>query len=344
MNDVNKFLLKNFFDAQVAIKDSSSLTKEQKKEILFEMQNANIFELDFFSDQILSLACLILREFQIEPGKYDFKSEAEILDQDINLKKEYKQLISNFKLENLELPSPYTYIGNPKKDDAPTKDMENFCGLLITKKYFLQIITVKQNNKEVISIAPVVGDIVPLQNFNSEDLLMTSQMLINHITYLQIINTFQKINIDLRTKKSQFDMNWIMKKKKVEKPKAYYRVQLHSGTSILEDKELEDKFRIVREKTFAYFVRAHYKVRIIKGSLPLSEREEKFLRKDSRRRIFTSKDQVDSESWEILQRRQVQWNDNEWISILEYRVCGHIANSKDGKNPYIPSIHVVPAK
>lgn len=157
---------------------------------------------------------------------------------------------------------------------------------------------------------------------------------------IDMINSYQTVIVD-RTTEPKYNIKCQLwnKKKLVKTPSAYYKVSLKDKIIIEEDESETDTVCVRREKTFAYFVRGCDTHRIKTGNLPIDPVIEKQLRKDSRRKIFMSINELDEESKEILENRQIRMKEGQWVSILKTKRTSYIANSKDGKNPYIPSVH-----
>lgn len=123
-------------------------------------------------------------------------------------------------------------------------------------------------------------------------------------------------------------------------PTPFYTV--HMKDQQIREEEWLEKFRrrmaskIRQVPQHQYDVRAHTVVRYQRGQLPLEPKLEKQLRRDSRRKIFTT-GKVDEETAAHLAKRGVKPKRvDEWMAVLIYRKKDHRRGPKDG--PYIPSV------
>lgn len=155
---------------------------------------------------------------------------------------------------------------------------------------------------------------------------------------LSIINGYLNTVIYKSTYKRQMKRN--KRFKRFDMPSYYYTIDLKNR--IVKKAESSTKGNTGKsfEKSYAYDVRGHYKCHIKTGELPIDPEIEKLLRKDPRRKIFMSPSEIDDEYRVILTKREYEIKEGYWYSILKTYYNGFIANSKGGKNPYIPSIHV----
>ncbi len=329
----DKSILKAFFGIQ---RDTAKILKnnvlsdetEQNKKFLQYCSFCNLFELP--SLYILD------NQPTLQYAELD-----EIIENKDNLAA--TKMLNNTDISSIVLPSPWTYIGFPEIESYTSEKLKNYAYGIFISHDMISLIQKHIMDENVSLYIPehlyYNRKWMPDMVNHGADVLDTIYSLLR---MLHFIDSFQTTIIDTRSAGFKLACNLIDKKRQIPRPKAYYRVTMKDGTRYLTDQEINDRLRIIREKTHAYFVKAHNRHRIMRGTLPMDEKMERWLRKDPKRKIFTSQDQIDPESLKILTKRGIFWRDGEWIALLPYRVHSHIANTKGGKNPYIPSIHIVP--
>ena len=240
------------------------------------------------------------------------------------------ETIEPYLINNINLPSKCMYIVS----DNALMNVNEVVGFIV--RHDLVISFVQTNIQGKLYPMPLItyvnGEWIR-GGTNDKWPTKTGIMLLNVI---EEINSLQVIKVNGITDKTFFRArDKIFKKSKV-KPLEYYTVSLQSR--IISSSKNSSESQV--ERQYAYDVRGHNAYRILTGSIPIDPKIENYLKKDERRKIFYSSNELDDDSRELLLKRNIFIKENEWVSILKYWVEGYVANSKDGKNPYIPSIHV----
>lgn len=258
-----------------------------------------------------------------------YNSKIEALEDSFSSIKEYqKYVISNYSSSSMILPSDYMFIGlrypNGEEDESVIK------ALLVSKESIF-IMMLHQDTKDF-HIYELYNNGTFIDDKHSTTVLL---MLVSGV--LSYINSFESVSVS-----SSIDPNIEAMRSKyrsgVKKPipGAYYTVGLKS---VVSDHKHHLPSIPRRECDYAFFVRGHPVHRIAKGTMPIDDQLLKRLQKDERRHIYLSGKDVSDNDKEILSKRGIVVGDDEWVSILTSYRDGHIANSKGGQNPYIPSIH-----
>lgn len=235
-----------------------------------------------------------------------------------------------YQVDSLKLPARSIYLVlEPQDEDAARS-------LLITKDFvigFFNIPNIEVNDTYIPHLLYYKDEWLVNDDYWFIGAAMSIKMsmeLINSQTTIRYNGLNDKTFIRSQTK--------IFKKAKF-KPREYYRVELKQ-TVIKEDSEAREA-TVKSECNYAYDVRGHFCYRILTGDLPMDTKTEKYLKRDPRRKIFLSESELDEETNVELNKRGISMKDGQWLSVLKYWIEPHIANSKDGKNKYIPSIKTI---
>lgn len=319
-------ILKGYFDnvklfdrLLLGVPNTGFFPKEELKTFKFEYGNSKLFELE--SDSVKRM----ILDHKLKPGQT--KEDGWVYRDPSDI-------------ENIVLPSHWLYIHfNPKIPASNPNDGRevHFTSVFVSRTticFFLEVTDIVTKAK--ISVPNIIYHKGKWTHIVEEQSQMISFILFS----IDLINSYQTVVVD-RTTEPKYNIKCQLwnKKRLVKTPSAYYKVSLRNNKIIEEDEEDDSRIRVGRQKNFAYFVRGCHVHRIKKGELPIDPTVEKQLKKDSRRKIFLSSDEIDEESLEVLQDHGIRVGDKEWVAILKTRRSSYIANSKDGKNPYIPSIH-----
>ncbi len=121
-------------------------------------------------------------------------------------------------------------------------------------------------------------------------------------------------------------------------PRDYHLITVQDGIRYEEPEPDYDEIDIGSHSTqgYCYDVIGHQATRILRGELPLDEKLEKYLLRDSRRVVIRSKDDLTDDLTHLLLKRGIFYRENEWISILTFPVKPHQRN-KD--KPYVPATY-----
>lgn len=245
--------------------------------------------------------------------------------------------IDSFPIEQLTLPAPTTYITVKNLGHHAVYGIDNgYTSFLITK----DLIAVYVYNSD--SINQKI-DIIYYQYgiWYTNDILTTHKLVCNIILLLEVINNYNPtINNHLNIKNYRPRCNLLNKKKLTRTPDKFYTINLDNGMRVAKTTSQDTK-RASYEKSYAYQVMGHFKYRIMVGDLPMEEKVQKYLIRNERRKIIMKAEDIDEKYKKILDDRQVQYKEGQWISVLESHVESYIANSKKGDSTFIPAVRII---
>jgi len=245
--------------------------------------------------------------------------------------------IDSFPVEQLNLPCKSTYITVKNIEYIPELDVRNgFTSMLITH------------------------DLIAIYNYSSDhpgtkadhiyyqygiwytnNLLLTHMVLINAKVCLDVINSYRPIiSNHLNIKNYRPKCNLLNKKRLTKTPNQFYVINVNNSLKNHAPSSEVNK-RCSYEKSYAYQVMGHFKYRIMVGDLPMEDKVRKYLTKNPNRKIITKPSDLDDKYRKILNDRQIEYKEGQWMSIVECHVESYIANSKNGKNKFIPSVRVM---
>lgn len=242
---------------------------------------------------------------------------------------ENHESLEPYSINNLDLPNKCIYVLNKDYNANPNK----VNGFIISKDIIITFVYMTMMGRKV--TLPLLtyykGEWMESENNSKWNTKLGSLVL----KTIEDINSHHCIKTNGITDPSFFRVrDRIFKGYKV-KPLDYYTVTVQSRVV-----SNADNSSIARtECNYAYDVRGHYVYRIMTGELPMDVKIEKYLKRDDRRKIFYSPNELDEESQRVLSERDITLVDGHWVSILKYWVDAYVANTKEGINPYIPSIH-----
>ncbi len=240
------------------------------------------------------------------------------------------ETIGPYDVGNINLPSKHMYI----VVDNATSLNNDIVGFLVGPELILCFIRIIVGDDIQYGSLVAYANGVWSTGRNSD--ARCNKAGIKLLKVVEAINSLQVIKVNGVNDKSFFRIRDSIFKKSKIKPLDYYTVTLQSRIVHSSKPSSESQ----TERQYAYDVRGHHAHRILTGSLPIDPKIENYLKKDSRRKIFYSIVELDDDSRDLLLDRNIIVKEGEWVSILKYWISDHIANSKDGKNPYVPSIHV----
>lgn len=314
-------VLKQYFDAvksfrAAARRETISKRRIYYKEIVNQLERAQLYE----------IAVLKTEEF----AKKIHERYKE---------KERFEAGNSFSLSNLELPASAVFIA--LDNDSYYFPDNHIKGLFISKTNVSLLCEVKLPSGEfTVSMFTYISDnkwteLADTAERSNEAIKFSVMMMI--LSVIMVINSYETITVNrINYQKKVKQMKNI---KDIKIPLKYHIVNL-SSSIINNSIKIDGLIKRVVEKSYAYDVRGHYKCHIKTGELPIDPEIEKRLRKDPRRKIFMNPSEMDDDSREILTKREYEIKEGYWYSVLKTYYHGFIANSKGGKNPYIPSIRV----
>lgn len=318
-------VVEDFFNhvksANKKYKHYHGIWEEDYKDYLRSFDNAMLFEVD--SKLIFDSLSNIVSKLNHLPSKDRLSAMMHYID--------------SFPIEQLVLPAPTTYITMKNLGYSAIYGADNaFTSFLITK----DLIAVYVYNSELLGQK---HDIIFYQYgiWYTNDVLTTHKLVSNIILLLEIINNYKPtINNHLNVKNYRPRCSLLNKKKLTRTPNQFYVINVDSHQKTF-NKTLQESKRMSYEKSYAYEVMGHFKYRIMVGDLPMDERVQKYLVKNERRKIITKAEDIDEKYKKILDDRQIEYQEGQWMSVLESHVESYIANSKKGQNTLIQSVRVI---
>lgn len=327
------------------------------RHIFKQLNTCRLYEIDLSRVDAL-LQYHIRKDLMDAVMEHPDKSESELIAEDLERTIDF---IESYDFSTLHLPSKCLYVGfsNSKVIDIKDKALVSIewngligtltsiqhLGFLLSKDFYIRVVEVSQEgsgsylNFSMEYYQGQWGE-YSANILDGQAALSLKDSILTASYVIEMINSYQTIVVNYQSDKSyRRNCDRYNKKKIVPNPPAFYRVDLKN--LVLSQSEESDKlFRQVIERTYAYQVRGHYRHRITVGDLPIDPKVEKYLKKNTDRKIFYDRETIDQDHWDILTKRRIQVHPNQWVAVLKVWVDEYIANSKDGKNPYIPSIHV----
>lgn len=245
--------------------------------------------------------------------------------------------IDSFPVEQLTLPAPTTYITVKNLGHNAIYGVDNaFTSFMITK----DLIAVYVYNSDFVNQK---HDVIYYQYgiWHTANILTTHKIVCNILLLLDVINAYRPtINNHLNVKNYRPRCNLLNKKKLTRTPNQFYVINLDNGMRTAQTTSQGTK-RASYEKSYAYEVMGHFKYRIMIGDLPMEEKVQKYLTRNENRKIITKAADIDEKYQKILDDRQVEYKEGQWMSVLESHVESYIANSKKGDHTFIPAVRII---
>lgn len=247
-----------------------------------------------------------------------------------------KEIINSFSLREMKLSADWLYITFDKYLD----------GAAIGGKAE-EVITAIALSKSMIVKFGLLGEyrFIGLNfynwRWNRSNSVMISFNMMTLVSYIiAILNSFGTITvpmpgIPLKRIKAIIDEDT------VKIPENFYRIKLKSRIigKLTPDNSDDNQTFFIRRPQYATFVAGRFKYRIMIDRQPIDPDRLERLLEDPRRLIFYTESEIDPESKKAMDDRNRILLPGEWASVLKYWSKPYTANSNNGKNPLIPSIH-----
>lgn len=299
---------------------NASEDKEELKSLADALDAARVYELSHEKFQAFSTS------IQYEQFVDDLKAKfANVSDAD-------RYIVDTFRFSDLEPPHPYMYIGFIDPPGFMTGSRRDLMQGFILSDTAIYMNALHTDTKQLYTFR-VYRDCT----WQIDDNASIANTLLFIKVLLLYINSFNTVVVNQSTDRSfNRTCETVNIANHVRNPPCYYTVGLKRNVKVDAVKILN---KLRRECTYAYDVRGHRVHRIHIGTLPIDPKTEVYLKKDERRKIFYSPEDIDKDTRALLTERGYDIQEGEWVSVLVVQRKGHIANLKGGKNPYIPSVH-----